>query len=148
MANKVTFDYSKTAEYISEGEITAMKRIAEDAKKLLLSREGEGNDFLGWIDLPVDYDKEEFARIQKAAAKIQSDSDVLLVIGIGGSYLGARAANEFLGHNFYNIIPKSMRKTPEIYYCGNNLSSAYIKGLMEAAEQETRKMNAVRQEGG
>ena len=68
MANKVTFDYSKTAEYISEGEITAMKRIAEDAKKLLLSREGEGNDFLGWIDLPVDYDKEEFARIQKAAA--------------------------------------------------------------------------------
>ena len=122
MANKVTFDYSKTAEYISEGEITAMKRIAEDAKKLLLSREGEGNDFLGWIDLPVDYDKEEFARIQKAAAKIQSDSDVLLVIGIGGSYLGARAANEFLGHNFYNIIPKSMRKTPEIYYCGNNLS--------------------------
>ena len=64
MANKVTFDYSKTAEYISEGEITAMKRIAEDAKKLLLSREGEGNDFLGWIDLPVDYDKEEFARIQ------------------------------------------------------------------------------------
>ena len=65
MANKVTFDYSKTAEYISEGEITAMKRIAEDAKKLLLSREGEGNDFLGWIDLPVDYDKEEFARIQK-----------------------------------------------------------------------------------
>ena len=99
MANKVTFDYSKTAEYISEGEITAMKRIAEEAKKLLLSREGEGNDFLGWIDLPVDYDKEEFARIQKAAAKIQSDSDVLLVIGIGGSYLGARAANEFLGPN-------------------------------------------------
>ena len=79
----------------------------------------------------MDYDKEEFARIQKAAAKIQSDSDVLLVIGIGGSYLGARAANEFLGHNFYNIIPKSMRKTPEIYYCGNNLSSAYIKGLMD-----------------
>ena len=71
MANKVTFDYSKTAEYISDGEITAMKRIAEDAKKLLLSREGEGNDFLGWIDLPVDYDKEEFARIQKAAATIQ-----------------------------------------------------------------------------
>ena len=67
MANKVTFDYSKTAEYISEGEITAMKRIAEDAKKLLLSREGEGNDFLGWIDLPVDYDKEEFGRIKKAA---------------------------------------------------------------------------------
>ena len=147
MANKVTFDYSKTAEYISEGEITAMKRIAEDAKKLLLSREGEGNDFLGWIDLPVDYDKEEFARIQKAAAKIQSDSDVLLVIGIGGSYLGARAANEFLGHNFYNIIPKSMRKTPEIYYCGNNLSSAYIKGLMDVIGDRDFSINMISKSG-
>lgn len=147
MANKVTFDYSKTAEYISEGEITAMKRIAEEAKKLLLSREGEGNDFLGWIDLPVDYDKEEFARIQKAAAKIQSDSDVLLVIGIGGSYLGARAANEFLGHNFYNIIPKSMRKTPEIYYCGNNLSSAYIKGLMDVIGDRDFSINMISKSG-
>ena len=124
-----------------------MKRIAEDAKKLLLSREGEGNDFLGWIDLPVDYDKEEFARIQKAAAKIQSDSDVLLVIGIGGSYLGARAANEFLGHNFYNIIPKSMRKTPEIYYCGNNLSSAYIKGLMDVIGDRDFSINMISKSG-
>ena len=147
MANRVTFDYSKTAGYISEGEITSMKRITEDAKKLLLSREGEGNDFLGWIDLPVDYDKEEFERIQKAAAKIQSDSDVLIVIGIGGSYLGARAANEFLGHNFYNIIPKSMRKTPEIYYCGNNLSSAYIKGLMDVIGDRDFSINMISKSG-
>ena len=147
MANRVTFDYSKTAGYISEGEITSMKRITEDAKKLLLSREGEGNDFLGWIDLPVDYDKEEFERIQKAAAKIQSDSDVLIVIGIGGSYLGARAANEFLGHNFYNIIAKSMRKTPEIYYCGNNLSSAYIKGLMDVIGDRDFSINMISKSG-
>ena len=69
-----------------------MSKLAIDAKELLLSRKGAGNDFLGWIDLPVDYDKEEFVRIQKAAEKIKNDSEVLLVIGIGGSYLGARAA--------------------------------------------------------
>ena len=86
-----------------------------------------GNDFLGWMfDLPLDYDKEEFVRIQKAAEKIQNDSEVLLVIGIGGSYLGARAAIEFLRHSFYNMVSKEVRKTPEIYYVGNNISSTYI----------------------
>ena len=91
-----------------------MKKLALDAKDLLVSKTGAGNDFLGWIDLPVDYDKEEFDRIKKAAAKIQSDSEVLLVIGIGGSYLGARAAIEFLRHSFYNTVSKEIRKTP--YY--------------------------------
>ena len=92
---KVTFDYSRTAQFISKEEVENSKVLAEAAKKVLVEKTGAGNDFLGWIDLPVDYDKEEFARIQKAAAKIQSDSEVLLVIGIGGSYLGARAAIEF-----------------------------------------------------
>lgn len=99
--DKLTFDYSKVSGFVSAEEVENMKKLVMDAKELLLSREGAGNDFLGWIDLPVDYDKEEFARIKEAAAKIQSDSDVLLVIGIGGSYLGARAANEFLHHSFY-----------------------------------------------
>ena len=101
---KVTFDYSKAESFISEHEMESMKAIAENAKELLLSRTGAGNDYLGWIDLPVNYDKEEFARIKEAAKKIQSDSDVLIVIGIGGSYLGARAAIEFLRHGFYNIV--------------------------------------------
>ncbi len=147
MANKVTFDYSKTAGYISEGEVELMSKIVEDAKNLLVSKEGAGNDFLGWIDLPVNYDREEFARIQAAAKKIQSDSDVLLVIGIGGSYLGARAANEFLGHNFYNVIPKELRKTPEIYYCGNNLSSAYIKGLIDVIGDRDFSINMISKSG-
>ena len=95
---KVTFDYSKAESFISNDEVNSMKEIAENAKKVLVERTGAGNDFLGWIDLPVDYDKEEFDRIKKAAAKIQSDSEVLIVIGIGGSYLGARAAIEFLRH--------------------------------------------------
>ena len=103
-----------------------MERATLDAKELLVSRTGDGNDFLGWIDLPVNYDKEEFARIKAAAKKIQEDSEVLVVIGIGGSYLGARAAIEFLGHTFYNTVDKSIRKTPEIYYAGNSISSTYL----------------------
>ena len=91
---QVKFDYSKTAGYVHEHEVESMKALTESARKLLLSKSGAGNDYLGWIDLPVDYDKEEFARIKKAAEKIKSDSDVLVVIGIGGSYLGARAAIE------------------------------------------------------
>ena len=116
MGKQVTFDYSKTGAFISEEEIGYMKKLTLAAKEELVSKTGAGNDFLGWIDLPVDYDKEEFDRIKKAAKKIQSDSDVLLVIGIGGSYLGARAAIEFLGHSFYNVLDKSARKTPEIYF--------------------------------
>ena len=90
MGNKVTFDYSKASTFVAEHEVDYMSKLAIDAKELLLSRKGAGNDFLGWIDLPVDYDKEEFVRIQKAAEKIKNDSEVLLVIGIGGSYLGDR----------------------------------------------------------
>ena len=90
--SKVTFDYSKADAFISAHEMESMKKITEAAKAELLGREGAGNDFLGWIDLPVDYDKDEFDRIKKAAEKIREDSEVLLVIGIGGSYLGARAA--------------------------------------------------------
>ena len=104
---KVTFDYSKAELFIKGHEMESMKDITLAAKDKLLARTGAGNDFLGWIDLPVDYDKEEFERIQKAAEKIKSDSDVLLVIGIGGSYLGARAAIEFLRHSFIIILPKS-----------------------------------------
>ena len=129
--SKVTFDYSKATSFISEDEVTSMKKIAEDAKKVLVEKTGAGNDFLGWIDLPVDYDKDEFDRIKKAAKKIQGDSEVLVVIGIGGSYLGARAAIDFLRHGFYNNVSKEIRKTPEIYYAGNSISPAYLQGLID-----------------
>ena len=128
--NKVTFDYSKAASFIQDQEVESMKKLALDAKELLVSKTGAGNDFLGWIDLPVDYDKEEFDRIKKAAARIQSDSEVLLVIGIGGSYLGARAAIEFLRHSFYNTVSKEIRKTPEIYFVGNSISSTDRKSVV------------------
>ena len=147
MSEKVTFDYSRTAPFINAGEVEMMSRIVGDAKDVLLGRTAAGSDFLGWIDLPVDYDKEEFARIKKAAAKIQSDSDVLLVIGIGGSYLGARAAIEFLQHNFYNILPKAARKTPEIYFVGNNLSSTYISNLKDVIGDRDFSINMISKSG-
>lgn len=144
---KVTFDYSKTAEFISKDEITSMKKLVLDAKETLVSKNGAGNDFLGWIDLPVDYDKDEFNRIKSAAEKIKSDSDVLLVIGIGGSYLGARAAIEFLRHNFYNMVDKSVRKTPEIYFVGNNISSTYVKHLMDVIGDRDFSINIISKSG-
>ena len=105
MGREVAFDYSKAAPFVRAEELENMKSAVMCAKDVLVGKTGAGNDFLGWIDLPVDYDKEEFARIKKAAEKIQNDSDVLLVVGIGGSYLGARAAIEFLSHSFYNVLP-------------------------------------------
>lgn len=147
MENKVTFDYSKAKTFICNHELESMKNIAEQAKAELLSREGAGNDFLGWIDLPVDYDKEEFARIKKAAERIQSDSEVLLVIGIGGSYLGARAAIEFLRHNFYNMVSKEIRKTPEIYYVGNSISSTYLKHLIDVIGERDFSVNIISKSG-
>ena len=147
MGKEVTFDYSKTAGFISAEEVKNMKAGVECAKEVLTSRTGVGNDFLGWIDLPVDYDKDEFARIKKAAAKIQSDSDVLLVIGIGGSYLGARAAIEFLTHSFYNVLDKGTRKTPQIFFVGNSISSKYIKDLQDVVRDKDFSINIISKSG-
>ena len=104
MSQKISFNFDNTKFMASDADVKAIQPRIEAAKKTLVEGTGEGNDFLGWVDLPINYDKEEFDRIKKAAAKIQSDSDVLLVIGIGGSYLGARAAIEALRHGFYNMV--------------------------------------------
>ena len=145
--SKVTFDYSKATSFISNEEVESMKKIAEDAKKVLVDKTGAGNDFLGWIDLPVNYDKEEFDRIKKAAKKIQEDSEVLIVIGIGGSYLGARAAIDFLRHGFYNNVSKEIRKTPEIYYAGNSISPAYLQGLIDVVGDRDFSVNIISKSG-
>ena len=147
MEKKVTFDYSKAAKFISADEVTSMERIVEQSKEVLVSRNGAGNDFLGWIDLPVDYDKEEFARIQEAAKKICSDSEVLVVIGIGGSYLGARAAIEFLRHSFYNVVSKEVRKTPEIYFAGNSISGRYLSDLIQVIGDRDFSVNVISKSG-
>ncbi|MCC8100887.1 MAG: glucose-6-phosphate isomerase [Clostridiales bacterium] len=147
MSSKVSFDYSKAAGFVAEHEVASMRKIVATAKDELLSRQGAGNDFLGWIDLPVDYDKEEFGRIKEAAKKIQDDSEVLLVIGIGGSYLGARAAIEFLRHSFYNNVSKEIRKTPEIYFVGNSISSTYVQHLIEVIGDRDFSVNIISKSG-
>ncbi len=145
--NKVTLDYSKAGCFIADHEIESMKTLAQAAKETLVSKSGAGNDFLGWVDLPVDYDKEESDRIKVAAKRIQEASEVLLVIGIGGSYLGARAAIEFLRHSFYNNVSKETRKTPEIYYVGNSISSRYIKGLIDVVGDRDFSVNIISKSG-
>ena len=143
MGKTVTFDYSKVADFVSAEELANFKSTVMGAKETLISKSGAGNDFVGWIDLPVDYDKEEFERIKAAAKKIQSDSDVLLVVGIGGSYLGARAAIEFLSHSFHNVLDKSKRKVPEIYFVGNSISSKYIHDLKDVLEGKDFSINII-----
>ena len=147
MGNKVIFDYSKTSEFVKEYEMENMRGLVEQAKETLVGKNGAGNDFLGWIDLPVDYDKDEFDRIKKAAEKIKNDSEVLVVIGIGGSYLGARAAIEFLRHGFYNMVSKEVRKTPEIYYAGNSISGAYLHDLIEVIGDRDFSVNIISKSG-
>ncbi|MEG0932480.1 MAG: glucose-6-phosphate isomerase [Lachnospiraceae bacterium] len=147
MADKVTFDYSKAGKFVQAHEIQYMSNLVLGAKETLISKTGAGNDYLGWIDLPVDYDKEEFTRIQAAAKKIVSDSEVLLVVGIGGSYLGARAANDFLGHCFANSVSKEIRKAPEIYYVGNNISSTYMKHLIQVIGERDFSINIISKSG-
>ncbi len=143
----ITFDYSKVTEWISPQDVEQMKGRAQEAKEILLSKKGAGNDFLGWVNLPVDYDKEEFGRIKQAAEKIRSNSEVLLVIGIGGSYLGARAAIECLRHSFYNSLTPQQRKTPEIYFVGNNISGTYVADLIEVIGDRDFSVNVISKSG-
>ena len=144
---KINFNYTKALEFFAKEEVDALQPYVEVAHEMLHNKTGLGNDYLGWVDLPNNYDKEEFARIKKAAEKIQSDSDVLVVIGIGGSYLGARAAIECLGHSFRNNLTKEERKTPEIYFAGNNISSTYLMDLLDIIKDKDVSLNVISKSG-
>ena len=135
------------AKFVADDEFDAIFPQVSLAHETLHGKTGPGSDFLGWVDLPVDYDKEEFARIKKAAEKIRSDSDVLVVIGIGGSYLGARAAVEMLQHSFYNALDKDKRKGPAIFFAGNNISSTYMADLLETVEGKDISVNVISKSG-
>lgn len=143
----IRFDYSKALSFFGEHELTYLSDAVKVAHHSLHEQTGAGSDFLGWIDLPVDYDKEEFSRIQKSAEKIKNDSDILLVIGIGGSYLGARAAIEMLNHSFYNALPKEKRSTPQVLFLGQNISSTYMKDLMDLLEGKDFSINVISKSG-
>ena len=132
------------AGFVSEDEFAAIFPQVRLAHETLHGKTGPGNDFLGWVDLPVNYDKEEFARIKKAAEKIRSDSDVLVVIGIGGSYLGARAAIEALKGTLYNNTCKG---APQIFYVGNSISPAYLQSVLDACEGKEISVNVISKSG-
>ena len=132
------------ANYVNPDELTGIRHQVEASAKMLHEKNGLGSDFLGWLTLPTDYDKEEFARIQAAAKKIQKNSEVLVVIGIGGSYLGARAAIEFLKSPFYNNLKKD---TPDIYYVGNNISPTYLNEIVSLCEGKDFSVNVISKSG-
>ena len=144
---KLNFNYQFAKNFFNENELRQIKPYVELANEVLTSKSGAGNDFLGWVDLPENYDKDEFARIKKAAEKIKNDSEVLVVIGIGGSYLGAKAAIEFLSHSFYNNLPKDKRKTPEIYFAGTNMSGVYLQHLIEVVGDRDFSVNVISKSG-
>ena len=144
---KLNFNYQFAKNFFNENELRQIKPYVELANEVLTSKSGAGSDFLGWVDLPENYDKDEFARIKKAAEKIKNDSEVLIVIGIGGSYLGAKAAIEFLSHSFYNNLPKDKRKTPEIYFAGTNMSGVYLQHLIEVVGDRDFSVNVISKSG-
>jgi glucose-6-phosphate isomerase len=139
---KLNINYLKGS--LTEDEIAYKKAAAMTAEQLLTSKTGPGNDFLGWVDLPVNYDEAEFDRIKKAAAKISSHSEVLIVVGIGGSYLGARAVIELLKSPLYNNLPK---KTPEIYYLGNGLNPTALNEVLQILGDRDFSVNIISKSG-
>ncbi|PRO64285.1 glucose-6-phosphate isomerase [Alkalicoccus urumqiensis] len=147
MTTSISFDYSNASSFLSEHELMQQQAAVQAAHDALHQGTGAGSDFLGWVDLPVNYDRDEFDRIKKSAEKIQSDSEVLIVIGIGGSYLGARAAIEALTHTFYNELDQDKRKTPQVFYVGNNISSTYAVHLLEAIEGKDVSLNVISKSG-
>ena len=145
--NKLSLDLSNVSSFVSEEKLMGMEAEVNAAVKTLEEGTGAGNDFLGWVSLPTDYDKEEFDRIKKAAEKIKADSDVLVVVGIGGSYLGARAAIELLSHTFYNKLSKEDRKAPEVYFAGNSISGTYLAHLIQVIGDRDFSVNVISKSG-
>ena len=140
----VSFNSSYASDFIRENDLKGLETQVALAHKTVNDKTGLGNDFLGWVNLPFDYDKEEFARIKKAADKIRKDTDVLIVIGIGGSYLGARAAIEFLKGPYYNNLRDN---APEIYFAGNSISGSYLADMLKLCEGKRVSVNIISKSG-
>jgi glucose-6-phosphate isomerase len=139
----LSFDYSNVKSFMNQSEVDNLSPFVKVAHDMLHNQKGPGSDYLGWVTLPYDYDKEEFSRIKAAAAKIRKSSDALIVIGIGGSYLGARAAIEALSHSFHN----QMNGNTQIYFAGQNISSTYISHLLEMLEGKDISINVISKSG-
>lgn len=147
VSKNVSFDYSGALPFVGQHELEHMAPAVRLAHEQLHNRTGAGADFLGWVRLPEQYDRDEFRRIIAASDKIRSDSDALVVIGIGGSYLGARAAIEMLGHSFHNALPKGARQAPQIFFAGQHISSTYIVHLLQVLEGKDWSINVISKSG-
>lgn len=143
----IKFDRTKLSPFVAEHELDEIQWQVDGADKILREKTGAGSDYLGWLDLPEDYDKQEFVRIKEAAKKIQADSEVLVVLGIGGSYLGAKAAIDFLNSSFVNLEDKSVRKAPQILYAGNSISSTYLADLVDYVAGKDFSVNVISKSG-
>ncbi|MBY7143959.1 glucose-6-phosphate isomerase [Virgibacillus sp. NKC19-3] len=143
----VSFNYDKALRFFNQEELTNMNSFIQTAHNALHNQTGAGNDFLGWMDLPENYDKEEYARIKASAEKIRQDTDILLVIGIGGSYLGARAALDMLNHSFQDLLSKEERKAPQIIFVGHHLSSTYMRDLFDVLDGKDVSINVISKSG-
>ena len=141
----IKFNYEKSG--IEKKQIMEYKEIVDNAHKDLHRRSDDIDDFVGWLELPEDFDKDEFSRIKRAAKKIKNSSDILLVIGIGGSYLGARAVIDALSSNFVALQTEAQRKAPQILYVGNNLSPNYINDLIEVLSGKDFSINVISKSG-
>ncbi|WP_338537356.1 glucose-6-phosphate isomerase [Helicovermis profundi] len=141
----IKLNYSKSM--VKEEEISSFKEFVKSAHYKLHLKSGLGNDYVGWVDYPIEVSKKELERIKSVSEKIVSDSDALVVIGIGGSYLGARATIEALSHSFYNSLSNDQRKTPEIYYAGNNISGKYLHDLIDVLETKNFSINVISKSG-
>lgn len=147
MLKKLSLDDSKLTSYINGEELNLIAPQVKLAHALLENKSGAGNDFLGWVNLPNDYDKEEYARLKKVAEKIKNEAEVLIVIGIGGSYLGAKACIEALNNTFYNLLSKEDRKFPQILFAGNSISSTYLSNLLEYVKDKSFYVNVISKSG-
>lgn len=139
----ISFDYSNALAFMNKSEVDYLSGFVEVAHHFLHARKGPGSDYLGWVDLPLSYDEEEFARMKQAAERIRNQSDALIVIGIGGSYLGARSAIEALSHSFYN----QMNDQTQVYFAGHNISSTYVSHLFELLEGKDISVNIISKSG-
>jgi glucose-6-phosphate isomerase len=147
MKYPVSYDYRPALPFLQQHEVDYSAAAVRTAHEMLHARSGAGSDYLGWVTLPTQYDKAEFARIKQAAQRIRSDSEALVIIGIGGSYLGARAAIEMLTHPFSAYLSQQERQGPNIFYAGNHISSTYMAQLLQALEGKDFSVNVISKSG-
>ncbi|WP_047979659.1 glucose-6-phosphate isomerase [Ornithinibacillus contaminans] len=143
----IQFSYQNALDFFNNAELDNLASYVTVAHDAIHNKTGAGNDFLGWVDLPQNYDQKEYSRIKAAAEKIKQDSDILLVIGIGGSYLGAKAAIEMLNHSFQNLLSKEQRNAPQVIFVGHHMSSTYMQELMDVLDGKDFSINIISKSG-